>query len=103
VVCSKILESSATLLLRVTSLASGIVLVRLDVFNSRRLIQSRVVTDLSQYILTSRLIFSQYILTSRLAWALTLCYSEVLGALLDFDPFEVNQIGISKSSRKGKS
>ena len=43
---SKILESSATLLLRVSDLTFRIVLVRLDVFNARRLSQSRVVTDL---------------------------------------------------------
>jgi len=34
VVYSKILESSVTLLLRVTNLAFGIVLVHLDVFNA---------------------------------------------------------------------
>lgn len=46
VVYSKILESSVTLLLRVTNVAFGIVLVRLDVFNARTLSQSLFVTDL---------------------------------------------------------
>jgi len=67
-------------------------LVRLDVFNTWKLSES--CCDWSS-------VSTSWCRTSR--GALTLCYSEVLGALLDFDPFEVNQIGYIKSSRKGKS